>query len=325
MNISSVKVALSGLDLLSMANEFVNVEGLNLQKIEIEDEIRLYGSFTKGITINFAVGVKLSRVEDGIVHGEVSFVKVAKLKIFSIARKAALKFALKSLEEKGISYKDGKVVINIKYLLKDVPYIDLDISDIYFTQDLINIDVSNINLSIKGTLIKENPLGEEDKKKQSESKEDFELIEENIVKVKDHYSRGRNFAVEKLPKKIKTYSDYLFIVPDMAALLYRLLKDKRVSTKTKIIISAAIAYTAFPRDIIPDKIPFIGKVDEIAVAFFALERIIDDVPIKVVLENWEGKNDIVFVIRNIIEYVVNFTGARNVEKIYNFIEEIVSL
>ncbi|MFU7517130.1 YkvA family protein [Clostridium sp. HCS.1] len=325
MNISSVKVALSGLDLLSMANEFVNVEGLNLQKIEIEDEIRLYGSFTKGITINFAVGVKLSRVEDGIVHGEVSFVKVAKLKIFSIARKAALKFALKSLEEKGISYKDGKVVINIKYLLKDVPYIDLDISDIYFTQDLINIDVSNINLSIKGTLIKENPLGEEDKKKQSESKEDFELIEENIVKVKDHYSRGRNFAVEKLPKKIKTYSDYLFIVPDMAALLYRLLKDKRVSTKTKIIISAAIAYTAFPRDIIPDKIPFIGKVDEIAVAFFALERVISDVPVQVVLENWEGKNDIVFVLRNSIEYVVNFTGARNVEKIYNFIEEIVSL
>ena len=31
------------------------------------------------------------------------------------------------------------------------------------------------------------------------------------------------------------------------------------------------------------------------------------------------------IIRNIVEYVVNFTGARNVEKIYNFIEEIVTL
>lgn len=318
MNISSVKVALTGEDLLSILNEFVSVEGLNLQKIEIEDEIRLYGSFTKGITINFIAGVKLSRIEDGIIHGEVSFFKVAKLKIFSIFRKAALKFALKSLEEKGISYNDGKVVINIKYLLKDVPYVDLDISDIYFTQDLLNVDVANINISLKGTLIKEVPVEEE-------KKEEFEVIEENIEKVKDYYSLGRNFAVEKLPKKVKTYSDYLFIVPDMAALLYRLLKDKRVSTKTKLIISAAVAYIALPTDIIPDNIPFIGRVDEIAVAFFALERIIDDVPIKVVLENWEGKNDIVFVIRNIIEYVVNFTGARNVEKIYNFIEEIVSL
>lgn len=318
MNISSVKVALTGENLLSILNEFVSVEGLNLQKIEIEDEIRLYGSFTKGITINFIAGVKLSRIEDGIIHGEVSFFKVAKLKIFSIFRKAALKFALKSLEEKGISYNDGKVVINIKYLLKDVPYVDLDISDIYFTQDLLNVDVANINISLKGTLIKEVPVEEE-------KKEEFEVIDENIEKVKDYYSLGRNFAVEKLPKKVKTYSDYLFIVPDMAALLYRLLKDKRVSTKTKLIISAAVAYIALPTDIIPDNIPFIGRVDEIAVAFFALERIIDDVPIKVVLENWEGKNDIVFVIRNIIEYVVNFTGARNVEKIYNFIEEIVSL
>lgn len=319
MNISSVKVALTGEDLLSILNEFVSIEGLNLQKIDIDDEIVLHGSFTKGITINFVAGVKVSRVEDGIIHGEVSTFKVAKLKIFSLFRKAALKFALKSLEEKGISYSDGKVVINIKYLLKDVPYVDLNISDIYFTQDLLNVDVANINISIKGTLIKEVPEEEE------QEEEDFEEIDENIEKVKDYYSIGRNFAVEKLPQKIKTYSDYLFIVPDMAALLYRLLKDKRVSLKTKLIISGVVAYIAFPTDIIPDSIPFIGKVDEIAVAFFALERIIDDVPIKVVLENWEGKNDIVFVIRNIVEYVINFTGARNVEKIYNFIEEIVSL
>lgn len=317
MNISSVKVALTGEDLLSILNEFVSVEGLNLEKIDIDDEIILHGSFTKGITINFVAGVKLSRVEDGIIHGEVSTFKVAKLKIFSLVRKAALKFALKSLEEKGISYNDGKVVINIKHLLKDVPYVDLNISDIYFTQDLLNVDVANINISIKGTLIKEVPVEEE------QEDDDFEEVDENIEKVKDYYSKGRNFAVEKLPQKIKTYSDYLFIVPDMAALLYRLLKDKRVSLKTKLIISGAVAYIAFPTDIIPDSIPFIGKVDEIAVAFFALERIIDDVPIKVVLENWEGKNDIVFVIRNIVEYVINFTGARNVEKIYNFIEEIV--
>lgn len=319
MNISSVKVALTGEDLLSIINEFVNVEGLNLEKIEIEDEIRLYGSFTKGITINFIAGAKLNRVEDGIIHGELSSFKVAKLKIFSIFRKAALKFALKTLEEKGISYKDGKIVINLKLLLKDVPYVDLDISDIYLTQGLLNVDVSNINVSIKGTLIKEVP--EEEK----EEEEDFEEIDENIEKVKDYYSAGRDFVEEKLPQKIKTYSDYLFIIPDMAALLYRLLRDKRVALKTKLIISGAIAYIAFPTDIIPDKIPFIGKVDEIAVAFFALERIIDDVPIKVILENWEGKNNIVFVIRNIIEYVVNFTGAKNVEKVYNFIEEVISL
>lgn len=319
MNISGVKVALTGEDLLSIANDFVKVDGLNLEKIEVEDEIKLYGSFSKGFTINFMVGIKLSRVENGIIHGEVSSFKIAKIKIFSLVRKAALKYALKSLEEKGISYKEGKVVINIKYLLKDVPYVDLNISDIHLRQGILNVDLSNINVSLKGTLIKEVP------EEENEEKEEVEEINENIEKVKDYYSFGRDYVEEKLPVKIKTYSDYLFIIPDMAALLYRLLKDKRVPLKTKLIISGSIAYIAFPTDIIPDNIPFVGKIDEIAVAFFALERIISDVSINVILENWEGKNDIVLVIKNIIEYVVNFTGAKNVEKIYNFVEEVMSL
>ena len=319
MNISGVKVALTGEDLLSIANDFVKVDGLDLEKIEVEDEIKLYGSFSKGFTINFMVGIKLSRVENGIIHGEVSSFKIAKIKIFSLVRKAALKYALKSLEEKGISYKEGKVVINIKYLLKDVPYVDLNISDIHLRQGILNVDLSNINVSLKGTLIKEVP------EEENEEKEEVEEINENIEKVKDYYSFGRDYVEEKLPVKIKTYSDYLFIIPDMAALLYRLLKDKRVPLKTKLIISGSIAYIAFPTDIIPDNIPFVGKIDEIAVAFFALERIISDVSINVILENWEGKNDIVLVIKNIIEYVVNFTGAKNVEKIYNFVEEVMSL
>ncbi|MCR1951363.1 YkvA family protein [Clostridium sp. DSM 100503] len=318
MNISGVKVSLTGEDLLSIINDFVKVDGLNLSKIEIGEEIKLFGSYVKGFKIDFIAGVKIKRVENGIIHGEVSSFKIAKIKVFSLLRKMALKYTLKSLEEKGINYEDGKIVINLKSLLKDVPYVDLDIADIHIKQNILNVDVSNINISLDGNL----------KKEETEAFEDEEVIEEideNIEKVKDCYSSGRGYLENKLPQKIKTYSDYLFIIPDMAALLYRLLKDKRVPVKTKLIISGAIAYIAFPTDIIPDNIPFIGKVDEIAVAFFAIDRIIADVSTNIILENWEGKNDIVLVIKNIIEYVTNFTGARNVEKVYNFVEEVMSL
>lgn len=319
MNISSVKVSLTGEDLLSIFNEFVKVEGLTLTKVDVDEEIKFYGSFSKGITLDFVAGVRLARIENGIIHGEVSSFKIAKIKIFSLMRKAALKFALKELSDMGIGYDSGKVVINLKVLLKDVPYVDLNISDIYTRQELLNIEVSDINISLLGTLIKEQPV--EETEEEEETEEDFSDIE----KVRDYYSVGRDYLEEKLPQKVKTFSDYVFIIPDMAALLFRLLKDKRVPMKTKIIISAAIAYIGFPTDIIPDNIPFIGKVDEIAVAFFALERIIADVPTRIILENWEGKNDIVFVIRNIIDYVINFTGAKNVEKVYNFIEEVMAL
>ena len=318
MNISGVKVSLTGEDLLSIINDFVKVDGLKLSKIDIGEEIKLQGSYVKGFKIDFIAGVKLKRVENGIIHGEVTSFKIAKIKVFSLLRKMALKYSLKAIEEKGIKYQDGKVVINLKSILLDVPYVDLDVSDIHITQNILNVDLSRINISLDGALKKE-------KEEVEEAEEIIEDIYQDIVKVKDNYSNGRGYLENKLPQKIKTYSDYLFIIPDMTALLYRLLKDKRVPVRTKLVISGAIAYIAFPTDIIPDNIPFIGKIDEIAVAFFALERIIADVPIKVVLENWEGKNNIVLIIRNLIEYVVNFTGARNVEKIYNFLDEIISL
>ena len=318
MNISGVKVSLTGEDLLSIINDFVKVEGLNLAKIEIGEEIKLFGSYVKGFKIDFIAGLRVKRVENGVIHGEVSSFKIAKIKVFSLFRKMALKYTLNSLEEKGINYEDGKVVINLKSLLRDVPYVDLDIADIHIKQNILNVDVTNINISLEGAITKEEPEA-------IEAEEVIEEINENIEKVKDCYSNGRGYLENKLPQKIKTYSDYLFIIPDMAVLLYRLLKDKRVPVRTKLIISGAIAYIAFPTDIIPDNIPFIGKVDEIAVAFFALDRIIADVSINVILENWEGKNDIVLVIKNIIEYVTNFTGARNVEKVYNFVEEVMSL
>lgn len=317
MNISDVKIGLTGEDLLSIIKEFLNIDGLEISDIQLKNEINVTGSFNKGFKIDFIAGIKLVRIENGIIHAEVSSFKLLKIGIVSLIRKLALKYALKVFEEKGIHYEKGKVVINIKKILKDVPYIDFDIKDLYIRNSILNVEVKDINVSIKGTLIKEI----EDEK---------EVLEENtslmvVSKVKDSYSSGREYAIDKLPEKAKKISDYLFIIPDMVALIYRLLKDRRVPMKTKLIISAAVAYIAFPTDIIPDSIPFIGKVDELAVAFFALDRIISDVPLYIILENWEGKNDIILVIKNMIEYVINFTGARNVEKLYNVLDELVSL
>lgn len=318
MNISEVKVGVTGNDLLSMISEFVSVDGLNIDNVLIGEEIQFIGSFTKGFTIEFKAGLKVNRIEDGIIQAEISSFKLMKLGIASILRKLALKYALKAFEEKGITYEKGKVYINIKKILLDIPYIDFDIKDIFVSNGMLNAAVGNINISVKGTIIKE--------------EEKVAKIEEGgctsvavINKVKDGYSLGRDYVEEKLPLKAKKVSDYIFILPDMGALIYRLLKDKRVPLKTKLAISGSLAYIVFPTDIIPNNIPFVGRIDEIAVAFFALDRIVTDVPVYVILENWEGKNDIILVIKSIIEYVTTFTGAKNVEKLYRAVDELIEL
>ena len=319
MNISGVNVNLTGNDLLSIINDFLNIEGLTISKVELNEDIGFTGVFKKGVAINFIGGIKLGKIEDGKIYGEISTFKILNIGILSIFRKLALKYAVKSFEDKGIYYEKGKVIINIKKILKDVPFVDFDVDDIYIGKSILNVGVKNIKVSLIGDLIKEEV---EDSKEQ--------VIEENteatvIKKVEDGYTLGRDYVEGKLPEKVKKVSDYVFIIPDLVALLYRLLKDSRVPMKTKLIISAAVAYIAFPTDIIPDNIPFIGKVDDLAVIFFALDKIVNDVPAYILLENWEGKNDIIIALKSIIEYVTNFTGAKNVEKIYSVIGELTSL
>ena len=150
-------------------------------------------------------------------------------------------------------------------------------------------------------------------------------MKNDISKTEDSYTKGREKIKDKLPNNAKKYSDYIFVLPDIAALIYRLLKDKRVSMKTKLVISAAVAYIAVPCDIIPDKVPFIGKIDDIAIGVFALNVIMTDVPLNVVLENWQGKNDILIVLKNVIDYATNFTGAKNIDSIYRVMEEVLSV
>lgn len=319
MNVSSINVRLTGKDLLSIYNDFISIKELNIENIEIKDDIKIVGAFTKGITINFEGRFKLSSMENGLIRGEVIGFKVLNIGIASFLRKMALKFALKSLKDKGINYDKGKVIIQYKYLLKDISYIDFDIFSIYCAYGVLNIELKNMKVSLGGELKKEIEL------LNFEKEESKQFNEEEINKKEDCYTRGREIISDKLNNKVKKYSDYIFILPDIAALIYRLLKDKRVSIKTKMIISAAVAYIAVPSDLIPDKVPFVGKIDDIAIGIFALNVIMSDVPLNVVLENWQGTNDLLIVIKNLIEYATNFTGAKNIDSIYRVMEEMLSV
>ena len=319
MNVSSINVGLTGEDLISIYNDFVAIKEIKISNIDVKEDIRISGSFTKGLTINFEVKVKLNSMENGLINGELTGFKILNIGIPSFIRKTILKFALKSLSDVGINYDKGKVIIQYKYLLKDIPYVDFDIYSIYCAYGVFNVELRNAKFSLGGELKKEIELLNFEKEKVPE------FNEEDISKTEDSYTKGREKIKDKLPNNAKKYSDYIFVLPDIAALIYRLLKDKRVSMKTKLVISAAVAYIAVPCDIIPDKVPFIGKIDDIAIGVFALNVIMTDVPLNVVLENWQGKNDILIVLKNVIDYATNFIGAKNIDSIYRVMEEVLSV
>lgn len=320
MNISEVKVKLLGPDILSIINEFVKIQGLTVKSVFIDDGIILEGSFEKGIKIDFFVKVELIQCVHNKIVAKIIKVKILNLGMFRIIRSFALKKLAKIFKQYGIDSEKDKVIIDINTLLNDVPYIDLKINEIFMKRSEVWIEASDINISIAGQLIKKVEVEEVNEEKEADI-----VTLESISKVDDNYSRGRKILGEKLPEIAEDYKEYIFILPDIVSLIYRLLKDKRVPMKTKLIMSAAIAYIAIPTDIIPNNIPFIGVIDDIGVGFFALNKVIKDVPLSIIVENWQGKNDLLLVLKNGFEYLIDFTGARNVEKLCEVVQELSTL
>ena len=85
-------------------------------------------------------------------------------------------------------------------------------------------------------------------------------------------------------------------LPTYARLVWCLARDPRVPTQQKLVLGGIAAYLAFPIDIIPDFIPVIGELDDLAVLIFGLDWFIRNAPADVVEEHMAriAKDDDIF-------------------------------
>ncbi|QAA34172.1 YkvA family protein [Clostridium manihotivorum] len=322
MQISQVTARISGQDIMSIISDFVKVEGLSFENIEIRDTIEVEGNFKKIVNIKFKGKVEIYGVSDNIISLNISNVKVMKLGILNFVKNLALKVAFKSLGDMGISLEDNIVKINVNSILRLVPFLKLNINKLNLKDGFVMADIDSASIDMKR--IGEEPEDIKEAIAEDEASSQTIVLSE-IEKVKDGYTEKRDKVAEKLPKKLEKYSEYIFILPDIVALIYRLLKDKRVPKKTKISLVASMAYVTLPFDFIPDKLPFIGSVDDLGVVFFALNRVVEDVPLEVILENWQGKNEFIEILKSAVEYLSKYTAAKNIDKVYNVINQLVEI
>ena len=98
MNITKIKVSLTGEDLLSIYSEFVSVEGLEVKDIKINDEISITGRLNKGFNIDFLVNLKFESYEENVIKVEITKIKVFNIRVLKIIKNMAIKYLLKSLK-----------------------------------------------------------------------------------------------------------------------------------------------------------------------------------------------------------------------------------
>ena len=68
-------------------------------------------------------------------------------------------------------------------------------------------------------------------------------------------------------------------------LLYRLIFDKRVSSKLKLIPILAILYVLLPTDFLLDALPLIGRIDDIFLLVLGIILFLVMVPIEIVRDH----------------------------------------
>src|SRR5918993_4912441 len=63
--------------------------------------------------------------------------------------------------------------------------------------------------------------------------------------------------------------------PLYARMLWSLLADGRTPVAKKAMLGAAVGYVALGKDIVPDKVPILGQLDDLVVVALAIELFLD--------------------------------------------------
>ena len=71
-------------------------------------------------------------------------------------------------------------------------------------------------------------------------------------------------------------------------LVYRLMMDRRVPLRTKLILPAALAYLISPFDLIYDIVPILGRIDDVLVLILSLAFFLGTAPRDIVMEHVRG-------------------------------------
>jgi uncharacterized membrane protein YkvA (DUF1232 family) len=106
------------------------------------------------------------------------------------------------------------------------------------------------------------------------------------------------------------HAQILLLAPDMFHLLTRLLLDGRIPSSEKATLGAALAYFLSPIDLFPEAVlgP-VGYVDDVALAAYALSRLINAGHGAVARELWAGDGDLFEAIRRVLEIADEMVGS----------------
>jgi uncharacterized membrane protein YkvA (DUF1232 family) len=113
-------------------------------------------------------------------------------------------------------------------------------------------------------------------------------------------------------------SPYLLLLPDLFALILRLLRDPRVSGGAKLQLAAVTAYVISPIDLVPDFLLPLGLIDDTVAAALVLSRVVslmDQAGEEVLEDHWEGSGNVLEAIQRVLSAADDLLGGRILKRL----------
>lgn len=140
-----------------------------------------------------------------------------------------------------------------------------------------------------------------------------------MMEHEDFYQNFRKKMQEWVNSKdgrLNKFADILLFGPDLFHLLCKLSIDENVSASDKAKLAAAILYFVSPVDFLPEGIlgPA-GFADDIAIAAYVLNSVVNHTDPEVVRKHWAGDEDVLKVIKQILDVADKMVGGGLMKKI----------
>lgn len=141
------------------------------------------------------------------------------------------------------------------------------------------------------------------------------LTEEHLeidARAREHrfYDRLRARIQKLEPGAASGVRDLALLVPDLAVLLLRLVRDPRVPRGSKAIALLGFSYTLSPIDLLPELfLGPLGLLDDVIVLAATLSHIVNHVHPDLVRAHWSGQGDALDAIRRVTAWAEATLGA----------------
>lgn len=103
---------------------------------------------------------------------------------------------------------------------------------------------------------------------------------------------------------------YVLMAPDFFHLLCKLMFDPRVPSPEKAKVGGAIAYFISPIDIVPEGLVGpVGYVDDVALAAYVLNSVLNSVGPEILEEHWAGDGDVLKNVQEVLRVADELVGS----------------